>query len=380
MQTMTSTGAPAPVKRSWADIVKGSDSSAVSTDAPSSEEEVMMVTEVSTQKMQPSQRGRRQCLCHGEILVMLGHYGWIMAFDEIDDPDASKNGGRIYVHKSDVVGGAKLKQGDVVSFYLYVDQQGLGAECCQLERRGRFAINFTSQPHADELLPCAAGSVPVDENELSGDENVVPGWNILACEFVPSGNATNFNCSAKEFVPSMNQPSYEGATTQFSADAAEFVPSVFMSIGGTTDTQFSANAAEFFPSEPRRMACTTSATEANIFSINPAFLSDDESDDDDELLADNDADISSNDGEKDSICKDSDFASEHGCEIPSDDELVVLAAPLTSKCASSDGSTSVGACSDSEPEEDALRVPGAPPGLKLPAGWRPPPGLSLDDL
>merc|ERR1719229_523356 len=75
-------------------------------------------------------RGTRQRRCRGEVLVMLGHYGWIAAAEDIDHPDADKNGGRIYVHKRDANG--PLLAGDVVDFYLYADGQGLGAEACRV--------------------------------------------------------------------------------------------------------------------------------------------------------------------------------------------------------------------------------------------------------
>jgi hypothetical protein len=64
---------------------------------------------------------------------MLSYYGWLSAFEEIDHPLLKKHNGRIYVHKSDVIGTTMLSAGDIVSFYLYVDNAGLGAEGCRLE-------------------------------------------------------------------------------------------------------------------------------------------------------------------------------------------------------------------------------------------------------
>lgn len=80
----------------------------------------------------PSSRGSRQALCSGEFLVMLGHYGWIMSMQAIDHPDTDRHGGRIYVNGGDVRDGAVLTPGCRVLFYLYADENGLGAEDCHL--------------------------------------------------------------------------------------------------------------------------------------------------------------------------------------------------------------------------------------------------------
>jgi len=146
------------------------------TSCPSGLEEHLQ--EESTLK--PSARGERTCFCHGEILVMLANYGWIMTFDSIDHPDIGKTGGRVYIHKRDVVGGTALTKGDEVSFYLYTDDQGLGAEACSL--------------------------VGADDFESTHAAEVSPVWNTCAEEFVPAEVApisSNFNAQAAEFVPSV---------------------------------------------------------------------------------------------------------------------------------------------------------------------------------
>jgi hypothetical protein len=107
-------------------------------------------------------RGSRRVFCYGEVLTMMGHYGWLMASETIDDPAALKNDGHIYVHSRDIARGASLVPGDRVSFYLYADEQGLGAEDCRLQEREESAQ--------------AAGS------EVSGFR----GWNPHAADFVPS--------------------------------------------------------------------------------------------------------------------------------------------------------------------------------------------------
>ena len=72
----------------------------------------------------------RTCPCSGILLVMLGNYGWIQAEGDIDHPEASRNGGRVFVHSSDM--SSACVPGDRVKFYLYVDEQGL--ELCTRKR------------------------------------------------------------------------------------------------------------------------------------------------------------------------------------------------------------------------------------------------------
>merc|ERR1740121_3243645 len=66
--------------------------------------------------------------------MMCGHYGWLAAAQKIDHPCAKWNSGRIYIHRCDVEGGLTLVEGDRVTFFLYVDDEGLGAEGCRLQR------------------------------------------------------------------------------------------------------------------------------------------------------------------------------------------------------------------------------------------------------
>merc|ERR1719359_559442 len=113
-------------KRSWADIVKGESTEAAPIvpqiePAPCSSVPGTASNPVAPSPLQPSLRGERSCPCMGEILVMLGHYGWILPFGDVKLPmTMAKTGGRVYVHQNDVTG-PKLATGDVVSFYLYFD-------------------------------------------------------------------------------------------------------------------------------------------------------------------------------------------------------------------------------------------------------------------
>lgn len=321
--TTTSTSITSPAKFSWADIVKGSE-------------------EPTKYTLKPAMRGERRCFCQGEMLVMLGHYGWILPLDEIDHPDIGKTGGRVYVHKRDVAKGVSLVKGDIVSFYLYVDDQGLGAEECDLQQHASVgegqedSVEIRQEPtlraDADDFVPsltCPA-----------------PGWNLGAAEFVPMAPTipSSFNAQATEFVPgSLGVIHLQGATV-----ASDFTPK---------------------PSE---------------LAINPAFLSDDESDDESSTVSNGgfsgvDADKESIDSDTESICNESvrSFQSDREVQWSSQLDAVVLRAPLKSPRASSvDDSTSVGA-SDSESEDAATSAERPPPGLSLPAGFRPPPGLSL---
>lgn len=292
--------------RSWADIVKGEVAGSASSE---------MVVDITPEQqakhtLVPAARGTYLCRCLGEVLVMLGHYGWIKPSQEIDHPDSGKNGGRIYVHKRDIKSDVKLAQGDVVSFYLYSDDQGLGAEYCEMKER-------------------------------------------LAPEFMPG--TSSWNLSATEFVPHAIT-----LTSHFNPEAAEFDPSAF----GHCHCFVSDSMPRTVPSDKY--------SNSNVFAINPAFLSDDEESDD--AMSFNDADVSEI-GDKESIFDESE-ESDFDAEIKCGDDLVVVHVPFIAKESMSDGSTSVGGSSDSDVGDKILRL-SRPPGLELPASFRPPPGLSL---
>lgn len=102
--------------------------------------------------LRPAPRGRKSCLCIGEVLYMCGHYGWLTTDSPIEHPVADKNGSRIYVHRRDVVPGLSLVDGDKVAFYLYVDEQGLGAEDCRLQA-WEAASQSGMNPNASVFVP-----------------------------------------------------------------------------------------------------------------------------------------------------------------------------------------------------------------------------------
>eukprot|EP00933_Yihiella_yeosuensis_P040805 TRINITY_DN3519_c0_g1_i2.p1 TRINITY_DN3519_c0_g1~~TRINITY_DN3519_c0_g1_i2.p1 ORF type:complete len:335 (+),score=100.04 TRINITY_DN3519_c0_g1_i2:85-1089(+) len=65
----------------------------------------------------------------GTILEWKGSYGWVQASTPIDHPASVARGGKIYIHKKDIQGDVEtLAQGQSVSFKVYADPSGLGAE------------------------------------------------------------------------------------------------------------------------------------------------------------------------------------------------------------------------------------------------------------
>jgi len=361
--------------RSWASIVSGS------TDH-----------EVSDQKasIQPAARGERKSLCHGEVLVMLGHYGWIMSLDDIDHPDAGKNGGRIYVNKRDVIeDDGPLVAGDSVVFYLYADQQGLGAEACQLKKPEpaslidgpEFGLSL-----AESLLPKSEYSTHYDAEDSTplaypAYPDSGSGWNLLAEDFKPSPadfpmnvgaaawglKAVSMSPTAEEFVPK---------AACMNANAAEFVPK---------DVCMNPDAATFIPkawnlgANAFRPLSSSQLSNAEVLAINLAYLSD-SSDDEDSTHGDDDAFSEAESAVESEDSWADDFATKGANQWDSQLEAVVCCVPLkgsdlTSKRAlSPEGSTSAGSsASDSDDTEGRLAV--ARP--RFPANFRPPPGLEL---
>jgi len=202
-------------KKSWADIVMGRSSS-------------------KTERLRPAARGTHMCMCTGEFLVMLGHYGWIMALQDIDHPDADRHGGRIYLQAKDLRRGSNLKPGDEVTFFLYADKNGLGAEDCfdtnhphppqppapeaqaaapKKHLHNRPKINRVSWPKqtdtnsflsaaAQEFVPTVLVPVNADIKPLTA-ANLGATMNPGATDFVPAppGLGPVFTAEADAFVP-----------------------------------------------------------------------------------------------------------------------------------------------------------------------------------
>jgi len=67
-------------------------------------------------------------LVTGEVLHMGKAFGWIKPTDTVEHELAGKHGGKIYLHKNDVTG--EVTKGSTVTFHIYADESGLGAEEC----------------------------------------------------------------------------------------------------------------------------------------------------------------------------------------------------------------------------------------------------------
>jgi len=157
--------------KSWSDIVTGQSSS-------------------KTKPLQPAARGTHMCLCTGEFLVMLGYYGWIMAWQDIDHPDADRHGGRIYLHANDLRPGSMPKQGDEVTFFLYVDKNGLGAE-------DLFATHNPQPPQ-----PPAATSQPAPPKKHGHSKPKIS--RVTRAKQAETNSC--LNAAAQEFVPTVLVP------------------------------------------------------------------------------------------------------------------------------------------------------------------------------
>lgn len=66
----------------------------------------------------------------GEVIEWNGNFGWISPYDAIDHPAAKKREGKIYVAAADLKdeGVSGLEAGQLVSFHIFLDNSGLGAE------------------------------------------------------------------------------------------------------------------------------------------------------------------------------------------------------------------------------------------------------------
>lgn len=69
----------------------------------------------------------------GQVVDWKGKYGWILPAEMIRHAKASMRQGRIFVSRTDLVGGIKdLLPGVMVQFQLYEDDAGLGAQSCSI--------------------------------------------------------------------------------------------------------------------------------------------------------------------------------------------------------------------------------------------------------
>jgi len=271
---------------------------------------------------------------------MLTHYGWLMAFGDVDHPATEKHQGHVYLHKSDIVDGEKLMAGDIVSFYLYVDEHGLGAEWCSVEERKSCGLN----PDAFEFVP-ADKEIPVEMARLE------------------------MKADAQEFIPG-NSFSYE-PDSQPLHDPMHPVADVFSRLSNVLSSDDELSEEEADEEDDSKVSVTGIA---NVFlRLSRTLASIDEDDSDQE----GDSDISHTIQLSDSM---------FGQEAHSEDETTSHVSFQKSKTRSpsQDGSTSAGSTSESDGENscdgryflqrkcDLIRPP---PGLANMVCFRPPPGL-----
>lgn len=144
-----------------------------------------------------------------------------MSLQDIDHPEADRHGGRIYLRALDLRPGYLPKQGDEVTFFLYADENGLGAEDC-------FSTHDPHPPQPPAPPRKQAYSRP---KKSWGHTETRKCMSAAAKEFVPTvlvplnaddeKRLVTMNPGAKEFVPA---PPGLGPT--LNAEATEFFPLV----------------------------------------------------------------------------------------------------------------------------------------------------------
>mmetsp|Transcript_22296 Transcript_22296/g.56789 ORF Transcript_22296/g.56789 Transcript_22296/m.56789 type:complete len:369 (-) Transcript_22296:163-1269(-) len=77
---------------------------------------------------EPLPDGQSESKVSGEVLQWKGSHGWVKTNEPVEHEMALRRGGKVYVAKQDLVGAEALEEGDKVTFKLYVDASGLGAE------------------------------------------------------------------------------------------------------------------------------------------------------------------------------------------------------------------------------------------------------------
>jgi hypothetical protein len=96
----------------------------------------------------------------GLVIEWKGYMGWIQTFEKIEHEQAQKHQGRIYLNVKDISpmdeNNWRVKQGKIVDFFVYVDEDGMGAEQC----RPRSVLRLT-MPHS----------------EVKANVKFVPKWN-----------------------------------------------------------------------------------------------------------------------------------------------------------------------------------------------------------
>lgn len=160
------------------------------------------IAQTSCKPVQPGEKGQKLTKCRGQMLAVLGSYGWILPHDTIGHPDAERHAGRIWVHKNDFRKGSKPQESDEVEFFLYVDANGLGAEDCHVRMAGPHgktkgssscrsyqveqAPVFLMSPHAHEFKP---GQMNANAADFVPQQHLEPLWPCATQSVMFNGDA-----------------------------------------------------------------------------------------------------------------------------------------------------------------------------------------------
>jgi hypothetical protein len=199
--------------KSWANIVSGS----------IADENV---------SVQPATKGSLQAKCRGELLTMLGTYGWIKALQPIDHPEAGRHGGRIYIHKKDFRSRSEPQAGDEVTFCVYADDDGVGAEDCYIVGEAMPAPEQHDTCQWVNTRPHEADDDMGSDEEDDDDEGFF--MSARANEFVPSCWSSTMNPTAVEFQPQVQNVGVAFNMSYFSDDSdsdseSDFEPTMIRS-------------------------------------------------------------------------------------------------------------------------------------------------------
>jgi len=163
--------------------------------------------------------------CRGEVLKVLSHYAWIMVYGNIDDSSVDEHGREAYIPKNDVVDDTPLSAGDIVSFNLHHDDQGLRAEDCQVLQKAAAPCNAAKDVAFDvECRQCVIGCADVFSrlssvfSSIDGDDDHDEGdhalWNVTPVSLVAGSKrgpaATDVDRIADVFTRSSNVCSSDG--------------------------------------------------------------------------------------------------------------------------------------------------------------------------
>jgi len=220
---------------------------------------------------------------------MLNHYGWLKVDGQIDHPLASNHKGRIYLQSKDISEGQTLKAGDTVSFYLYADDAGIGAEACKLAAKKQPVGQLPMlRAAAAEFVPSSVKAEPVADMFLKPTFKPIPANSYFNFDDFTddedddssdadeeSVRQESGNSSEQEVSPSMKQ----AATTNFVGFAEASPPwrkTKQMALkcdclGMTTDSTASGASGDESETEMQQAAWMKAIKEGTIAFPGPAF-------------------------------------------------------------------------------------------------------------